>query len=589
MEITENSNEANAYRAGTIYGGNANATIANNNRFLYKDPDNPSAPPVSVLPYGGFYNTDQTELKNYTFRNILSFNKVFKDVHDIQALVGFEVNSSDRILANNTGFGYQYNNGGIPFVDYRIQKQFVENNLQYYGKSDEFNRFLGYFGDLRYTYNRKYTIQGTYRRDGSNRLGASPDARWINTWTVAGRWNVDQENFMKNIPVISSLVVRGSYGLNANYGSATNSLAVLKTQITNRPYTNDRQLAINIENLKNADLTWERKYEADLGLDVGIYDNRILFSGDLYHRKSFDLINLIRTSGIGGELDKAANYADMKSYGAEFSLGGTPVKTRNFSWFSNFTFGHNKTEITRAENFPLIYDLVKPEGGASLGHAVRGLYSIRFMGLNNLGVPTFTDDNGKTNTAVYLQSDQIAVLKYEGPVDPTIFGGFTNNFTYKNFFLGVHISYQAGNKIRLYPAFRGSYSDLDASPNEFKNRWSLPGDEKLTNIPAIADRSVAYALNSDNSYPYNNYNYSDQRVVDGSFVRVKSITFRYTFPANWITRTPIKTASLGLLANNMFLLYSNKDLHGQDPEFFNAGGVAQPIAKQFNLSLKLGF
>jgi TonB-linked SusC/RagA family outer membrane protein len=582
--VTENSNEANAYRAA------GTSTIAQANRFLYKDPDNPSAEPVVVLPYGGFYNRDEDELKNYTFRNVLNFDKTFGGVHQILGLVGQEVKYADRQNANNTGFGYQYNNGGVPFIDYRIVKQFIENSLQYYGMGNTYERFVGYFANARYIYNKKYALEGTFRRDGSNRLGASEKARWINSYTVSGRWNVEQESFMENVKALSYLTLRASYGLNANYGNATNSLAVLRTQLTNRPYLNDRQLAIDIKNLENSDLTWERKFEGNLGLDAGFLNNRVNVSIDAYQRKSLDLINLIRTSGIGGEVTKAANYADMKSSGYEFSVGGSAVKTRNFTWQTNLTFSYNTTKITRAENFPIVYDLVIPEGGALVGYPVRSLFSIPFAGLNNLGVPTFKTQKGDTSMAVDLQSDKIGFLKYEGPVDPTIVGGFTNNFTYKNFSVGFHISYQAGNKIRLYPAFKNVYTDLDASPNEFKNRWTLPGDEKITNIPSIADKYTNYGIDNASAYPYNNYNYSTERVVDGSFVRLKSVTVRYSLPASILRSTGIvKSASVSLVGNNLWLIYSDKNLHGQDPEFFNAGGVALPINKQFTLSLKVGF
>lgn len=216
-------------------------------------------------------------------------------------------------------------------------------------------------------------------------------------------------------------------------------------------------------------------------------------------------------------------------------------------------------------------------------------FSIPFVGLNELGIPVFGNDKGDTSSAVYLQSDKTGFLKYEGPVDPIIVGGFTNTFTYKNLSLGFHISYQTGNKIRLYPAYRNTYSDLDATPNEFKNRWTLPGDEKLTTIPSIADLYTAYGISNASAYPYNNYNYSNLRVVDGSFVRLKSVTLRYGLPERVLQNTPFKTASASVIGNNLWLIYADENLHGQDPEFFNAGGVALPINKQFTFSLKLGF
>ncbi len=582
-QITEHSNQANAYRAAP------NATIAAANRFLYRDPADPEAPPVVVLPYGGFYNRQEDELKNYTFRNTLSLDRDFGEMHQVQGLVGQEVKYTDRQNANNTGFGYQYENGGVPFVDYRILKQFVENSMQYYGMGNEYERFVGYFGNARYTYNRKYTLDATVRRDGSNRLGRSEKSRWLNSWTIAGRWNVDRESFMQDVDVLSYLTLRASYGLNANYGNATNSLAVLRTKLTNRPYLNDRQLAIDIENLENSDLTWEKKYEANIGADIGLFQNRLNISIDAYSRQSLDLIALIRTSGIGGEFTKAANYADLESKGIELAVGGQPYSNNLFSWQTNFTFGYNTTRITRAENFPLVFDLVVPEGGAKVGYPVRGLFSIPFAGLSEVGIPQFNNEKGAVGTAVYLQSDETDFLRYEGPVDPTITGGFTNTFRYGNFSAGFHISYQTGNKIRLNPVFRPDYSDLDALPNDFKNRWVLPGDEGITDIPSIADAYWDFALDNSNSYPYNNYNYSTARVVDGSFVRLKSVTLQYALPVKLLGGTPFKTVAVSLVGMNLWLIYSDPGLHGQDPEFFNAGGVALPINRQATLSLKLGF
>ncbi len=403
-QITENSNQANAFRAAP------NATIAAANRFLYIDPDDPEAPPAVVLPYGGFYNRTEDELKNYTFRNTLSFNRTFGDVHQLQGLIGQEVKYIDRQNASNTGFGYQYENGGIPFVDYRIIKQFVENSLQYYSMGNEYERFVGYFANARYTYNQRYTFDATFRRDGSNRLGRSESARWLNSWTLAGRWNMEQEDFLADINSISYLTLRGSYGLNANYGAATNSLAVFRTNLTNRPFLNDKQLAINIESLENSDLTWEKKYEANIGVDIGLLQNRLNISVDAYSRKSLDLISFIRTSGIGGELYKAANYADLKSHGIEFSVGGNPYSTKYFNWQTNFTFGYNTNKITRAENFPIIFELVVPEGGAKVGYPVRGLFSIPFVGLNEVGVPVFGDEKEEREMVFFFKVMKLIFL-----------------------------------------------------------------------------------------------------------------------------------------------------------------------------------
>ena len=228
----------------------------------------------------------------------------------------------------------------------------------------------------------------------------------------------------------------------------------------------------------------------------------------------------------------------------------------------------------------MIFDLIRSEGGAKEGYPVRGLFSLQFKGLDPWnGIALFGDEKGASSHAVNLQSDSTQYLKYEGSVDPTITGGFSNTFNYKNFTASFLITAQAGNKIRLTPAYRSSYSDLDATP----------GDEELTTIPSIADLYANFDLGGAGAYPYNNYNYSSARVVDGSFVRLKTASVSYRLSDRLLNNIGLNSVSLSLIGNNLWLIYADKKLNGQDPEFFNSGGVALPINKQFVLSLKVGF
>lgn len=582
-QITENSNMANAYRA------NENATINERNKFLYRDPDHPNDPAVVVLPYGGFYNRNEDQLLNFDLRNSLHYNNTFNDVHEINFLLGQQIKYADRQNFNNTGYGYQYNNGGIPFIDYRILKQTIEANFPYYDMTKYYDRFAAFYFNTQYTYNRKYNLYGTVRYDGSNVLGASKSARWLPTWSFGGAWNVEQESFMQKIYAINYLKLRASYGITASLGPATNAAVVLRSATSNRPYADERESIIDIINLQNNDLTWEKNYQANVGIDVGLLQNRISASVDAYRRRSFDLISRIKTSGIGGEPYKVANYANMKSYGFEFLVNGQIIKQKDLGWRSTITFGFNQTEITNADNVPLIFDLVKAEGGNRVGYPVNSLFSLNFQGLDhNTGIPLFIDETGKVGQGVFLQDDKIDYLVYEGPVDPPVTGGFSNTFNYKSWALNVFITYQAGNKIRLYPAFRSAYVDLDAMPKEFFDRWEMPGDEKITDIPAISDVYYSYLSGATGSYPYNNYNYSTARVADGSFARLKTVSLTYQLGASALKRLSVfKSGSVTAAASNFWLIYSDKKLQGQDPEFFNSGGVAQPIQKQITLSLKL--
>lgn len=582
-EITENSNMANAYRAAQT------ATMRQNNPFLYQDPENPSAEKVVVLPYGGFYNRVEDQLISYDVRNSLNYVKTFNEKHNINLLAGQQIKFSDRQNASNTGYGYQYDNGGIPSTDFRIIKQAIENNFPYFGMSKDFDRFAAFYFNAQYTFEKKYNFYGTVRYDGSNQLGSSKTARWLPTWSFGGSWNIDEENFFQDINSVDFLKLRASYGLTASLGPATNSSIILRNLNIHRPYTDDVETLIRIANLENSELTWEKNYTANIGVDAGFFKNRLNVSVDVYQRKSFDLISIIKTSGIGGETFKAANYADMKAHGAEVLLSGQIIRSKDLNLRSNLTFGYNTTKITNVENLPQIFDLIKAEGGNKEGYPVNGLFSIRFTGLNPVtGVPLFIDEKGDTTSSVFIQDDSTNNLKFEGSVDPKFTGGFNNTLTYKSFSLNIFITYQAGNKIRLYPAFKSAYAELDATPKEFYDRWVMPGDQTKTNIPSIMD-AYQNVLNGT-GYPYNNYNFSTERVAKGDFIRLKSVSLTYQLPELLVQKTGfVKTLSVTAAAINPWLIYSDKKLEGQDPEFFNTGGVAQPIQKQITLSLKAGF
>ena len=142
--------------------------------------------------------------------------------------------------------------------------------------------------------------------------------------------------------------------------------------------------------------------------------------------------------------------------------------------------------------------------------------------------------------------------------------------------------------IRLDPVFASAYNDLDSMPKEFNNRWTVPGDEKITDIPVIASR-IQNRTNTDLAFAYNAYNYSTARIARGDFIRMKEISLGYDFPKKVTDALHMGTLSLKVQATNLFLLYADKKLNGQDPEFFNTGGVAVPVPKQFTVTFKFGF
>jgi TonB-linked SusC/RagA family outer membrane protein len=577
--VEEESNMAEAYRA------DGSQAIRRGNKLLYYNPDFPNLDPVVVLPEGGFYNRSDDRMRSYYLKNQVDWNHSFTGRHNLSLVAGQEIRLVDRQNSHSNGYGYQFNKGGLAFTDHLIIKQLLEGNFNYFGMGYSRERYASFYAAANYSWNDKYVVNATVRADGSNRLGEARTARWLPTWNISAAWNLDTEAFMQSLSVIDFLTLKAGYGLTANVGNATNSSTVYRSGTTRRPHLDETEAQIIIEGLENQDLTWEKQYEMNLGLSAGFL-KKFTVAFDYYKRDHFDLISVIKTSGIGGEPYKAINYADMKSNGVDLSLGATVLDHRKLNWSTNFVFTYNKSKITNLKNLPRIYNLVFQDGGAQRGYPVRGLFSIDFQGLNpETGVPTFIDHNGNPGTDVFLQSLNTQYLKYEGPIDPTITGGFSNTFRHGNVSLNIFFTYQAGNKIRLDPAFKSAYSDLDALPREFLDRWIMPGDENYTNVPAIPDLATLASL--DATYPYNSYNYSSERVADGSFIRLRTASLTYNLPGRMLSSTFISNATVSVTGTNLWLLYADKRLYGQDPEFFTSGGVALPVAKQVTLSVKL--
>ena len=585
-EIRDYSNQAWAFRAMD------DATMRDANPWLYTDPDNANSLPVSVLPVGGFYRETKYSMSSYDFRATLSYNDVYNDDHIVNFFGGMELNAVDRKKTWFNGVGMQYEMGMLPAYDYLYFKQGNEEGSQYYTVDETYARSASFFGTATYSWQGKYTINGTVRYEGSNKLGKSRSSRWLPTWNVSAAWNMHEEKFFEKLqPALSNFTLKASYSLTADRGpaSVTNSRVVIQSYNPWRPFASVNESGLEIYDLENSELTYEKKHELNIGAEIGFLNNRINLSADWYKRDNYDLIGIINTMGIGGQISKYANVASMKSHGVEFTLSTRNIVSKNFKWNTDFIFSKTKNEVTDLESNARVIDMITGTGFTMAGYPVRSLFSMDFQGLNEEGLPTFINEKGELTISDidFQERDNKDHLVYEGPTDPTITGSLGNIFSYKNLKLNVFMTYSFGNVIRMDPVFSYKYSDLDAMPKEFKNRWTVAGDEKITNIPVIAD---SRQNSNDNylRYAYNAYNYSTARIAKGDFIRLKEVSLSYDFPKRWLKPFKVSDFSLKLQATNLFLIYADKKLNGQDPEFFNTGGVAAPVPKQFTLTVRLG-
>ena len=582
--ITERSNQALAYRAM------ATTTIRDNNSYLYKDPDDIYSLPVSVLPVGGFLDKTENSFYGWDTRLSAAYNDVINDTHIINLYAGVESNSVDRKQTWFRGAGIQYYNGEVASFDYRAFKKWQEQGTDYFDLSNRHIRSIAYFGTGTYSYKGRYQMTGTFRYEGTNYLGKATSARWLPTYNVSGAWNAHEEDWFSKVfkTALTHATFRVSYSLTGDRPPVTNSLPIFRALVPWRPFTSIQETGYN-ETVGNKQLTYEKKNEFNIGFELGFLSNRINLTTDLYWRRNSDLIGYVNSPILGSY--NLANVASMKSNGVEVSLTTQNIKQKDFSWETNFIFSWTHNEITDLFSHARILDLVQGEGYSLVGYPANSIFSIPFAGLSHEGLPQFYDENGNlTTSGIYLQErdpDKVRFLKYEGPADPTTTGSLGNVFRYKNWDLNVFITYSFGNKVRLDPVFSSRYDDMDALPKEFRNRFVHAGDEFKTNVPVIASRRQRQN-DPDLRIAYNCYNYSDARIAKGDFIRMKEISLGYSFPASLINYIGVNSMSLKLQATNLFLFYADKKLNGQDPEFFNTGGVAAPTPKQFTLTLRLG-
>ncbi len=585
--IKDGSNQAMAYRAMD------DATMREDNPWLYSDPDIENSLKESVLPYGGFYRQNRNKMNSWDVRATAQYNDVFNEDHIINLFGGMEVNNTDRNTTFFNGVGMQYEMGQLAKYDYRFFKQSQEENTAYYELTDKHSRSAAFFANATYSYKGRYTVNGTVRYEGTNKLGKSRSARWLPTWNISGAWNAHEESWFGDVfkNTVSNFTLKLSYSLTGDRGptNVTNSQVVITSYNPWRPFTSVGESGLQIYDIENSELTYEKKHEFNVGAEIGFFNNRINLEFDWYKRNNYDLIGTINTMGIGGKITKYANVASMKSHGIEFTLSTKNIVTKNFKWNTDFIFSHAKNEVTELDTNARIIDMITGTGFTLEGYPVRSLFSIDFKGLNDQGLPTFINEKGEETVSEFNFQDREHrdYLIYEGPTDPTITGSFGNVFSYKGLKLNVFITYAFGNVVRLDPVFKKRYTDLDALPKEFVNRWTQSGDETITNIPVIADKR----MNENDDYlsrAYNAFNYSTERIAKGDFIRMKEISLSYDFPKRWISPLKLNNLSLKLQATNLFLIYADKKLNGQDPEFFNTGGVAAPMPKQFTMTLKLG-
>lgn len=504
----------------------------------------------SMLKQGFNGYAERSSVKNTqkVFEGYFNYDKSFGD-HNLKLLAGYSWQEnrngdgfqtsgqnfvSDDLLWNNLGLS---NGNGSTVVNYG--NNYISTL-----------RLISFYGRAIYDYKGKYLLQATIRRDGSSAFGINN--RWGMFPSVSAGWNIDREAFMGNVSFIDNLKLRGGYGVSGNSigFDAYTARLIYGAQSGSYFYSNGKWLtAIGPTQNDNPNLKWERTATLNIGLDFGLFKNKLNGSVDVYNKKTTDLIAPYSVSTTQYPFNVlTANVGAMTNKGIEFTLNTTPFKTKNFSWNTAINLSHNKNEITSISNdlFQASEFYTANVGGrgqsGALGYQIirEGLplgsfYTLRYAGKDAAGKSMFYDKAGNASTA----NTGFENFEVTGSAQPKLLYGWNNTFRYKQFDFNFFIRGVYGNQI-----LNATLADMTAPIYAFQTN--------------IAKEALSESINDDKAQFV-----SDRYLESGSYLRLDNATLGYTFKMKG-------SRSLRLYAsgNNLFIITKYK---GVDPEINMAG------------------
>ncbi len=517
----------------------------------YSDYHSHNTQQVPFNAYNGAANRSTWFGNNHTFETYINYDKTFAKVHKLALMAGYSWEERN----SNDGFGLTVHNF---FDDY-----LKWNNLTYAGTIDgmtavqsgtkEKVRNISFYGRASYSYNSRYMLQATIRRDGSSVF--ADGHRWGTFPSVSAAWNITEEPFMANQKVFDNLKLRVGYGVSGNalgFG-AYSGVATYGATGTTFVYNGNSWAILGATKLANPDLTWETTGMLNIGLDYGFWNNRINGSIEFYNKKTKDLIWDYPVSTVIYSFGSiAANVGEITNRGIEFTINIDAIRTKNFNWMTTLNLSHNKNTVDRlsndkyqtstfAQGDPMVAG-VSANGYTQRvmeGEPLGTFYLYEYAGTGAEGKATYyvRDENGN-KTGETTSSPEYKDRYIAGNAQPKLNLGWNNTLSFKNWTMTLFFTGVFGNKI--YNGSRAHYT----APDFFAG-----GKNVLKEF--ITDRAVTDNLSN---IP------SDRFLEKGDYFRLQTLSLGYTFDklGDWLQSLQIYAT-----CNNVFTITGYK---GLDPE-----------------------
>jgi TonB-linked SusC/RagA family outer membrane protein len=487
-----------------------------------------------------------------TVNQLLNYSRTFGK-HSVEVLVGHE--SYDYTY----NYFYGFRQGQVVDGNTELVNFTTTNSLTSY--TDKY-RTEGYFSRVKYGFNNKYLLEGSFRRDGSSEF--YKDNRWGNFGSISAAWRMDEENFIKNISFIDMMKLRASYGAVGNDAGigyyAYQALYDIGVNNGNEPGFLQSSLANNT-------ISWESQNTYDVALEFGLF-KRIQGSVEVYRKISSNLLFSVPLPVSSGVTSQWRNIGVMYNQGIEIRLATDIVKGKNFKWNLDFNLSSYKNEITKLPEGQT--EIIRGDKKYMVGHSMYDFWLRDYYGVDPADGAALWDANIKsfatqaanlrvigTDTVTISQNN--AKYHYAGSAIPKVIGGVTNTFSYKGFELNVLATFQIGGVIydsnwaSLMHA--GTYGG--ALSTDILKRWQKPGD--ITDVPRL-DFAKVSTFGSG----------SDRYLTDASFFAIKSVTFGYNLPKSLAKTLQIQNARIYFSGENLYLKNARK---GMDPQGSFSGGT----------------
>lgn len=498
------------------------------------DYSNPSYGPSSIT--GGGVGKENIRTTGMTFNNVVNYEHVFNNLHTVRVMAGQEYYEY-----NTSNFGGERT--GV-IMDGFYEPDAASTLSDFYGNSDQY-KLLSFFGSAEYNYAQKYYVSASVRSDGSSRF--HPDNRWGTFYSVGASWKIMQEEFMKPTSSwLSNLSLRASYGAQGN-----DNVGYYAYQALYSIYNNLGESGLRASRLATPNLSWETNLNLNIGLDFGLWNNRLSGSVEYFVRRSKDLLfskDLVPSSGFSSTTE---NIGALRNYGWEFSVSGYPVSTKDWKWKLSLNATTYKNKITSLPAAEMWSGNKKWVEGGSL----YDWYMYEWAGVNpENGNPQWYhyDANGnKVKTEDY--SSLVTADKVKcGNSLPDVTGGIQSDLSYKNWSFSFLLSYSLGGK--LYNgdkvSLMGQYSTGSGWSSDMLGRWTPENPD--TDIPRLTTQPSSSWTSTSSRF-----------LVDRSYARLKNVALSYTLPKSLLKKISFKDASLYLQAENLLTFCGQQ---GLDPE-----------------------